>query len=108
MVVRMWRGWTAPGNAGAYESVLREEVLPEIAAAAGGGFRGAELLRRDAGGEVEFVTLFRFDSLDTVRRLAGDDYEIAYVPAAARAVLARFEETAAHFETRPLPAGSPR
>ena len=40
-----------------------------------------------------------FDSLDHVRAFAGDDYETAYVPPAARAVLTRFDEKSAHFTT---------
>jgi hypothetical protein len=38
-----------------------------------------------------------FESLDNVRTFAGDDYQTAYVPPAARAVLARFDEKSAHY-----------
>jgi hypothetical protein len=41
-----------------------------------------------------------FDSLDAVRRFAGEDYEQAYVPEAARAVLTRFDERSRHYEIR--------
>ena len=41
-----------------------------------------------------------FDSWDAVRAFAGDDFERAYVPASARAVLARFDERSAHYEVR--------
>jgi len=40
-----------------------------------------------------------FDSLDHVRAFAGDDYETAYVPPAAQAVLARFDAKSAHYDT---------
>ncbi len=39
-----------------------------------------ELLRRDLGDEVEFVTIMWFDSMDAVRAFAGEDYEKAVVP----------------------------
>ena len=39
-----------------------------------------------------------FDSLDAIKAFMGHDYEISHVPAAARAVLSRFDERAAHFE----------
>jgi hypothetical protein len=55
---------------------------------------------------VEFVTLLWFDSLDGVRGLAGDDCETAYVPPAARAVLARFDARSHHYETLSTPGGS--
>jgi hypothetical protein len=40
-----------------------------------------------------------FDSIDPIRELAGPDYEVAHVPAEARAVLARFDQRAAHYDT---------
>jgi hypothetical protein len=35
-----------------------------------------------------------------VKAFAGDDYETAYVPAEARAVLARFDDRSQHYEVR--------
>ena len=64
------------------------------------GFRGAQLLRREAGDEVEFVTLTIFDSMDAVREFAGEDYEVAVVPPEARRLLSRFDERSAHYEIR--------
>lgn len=48
----------------------------------------------------EFVTIMSFDSLEAVREFAGEDYELAYVPLAARAVLSHFDERAQHYELR--------
>lgn len=62
------------------------------------GFLGAELLRRDAGDEVAFMTVTRFDSLDAVRAFAGDDYEQAVIEPEAKALLARHDERSEHFE----------
>ena len=87
MIVRLWRGWTAPENSESYETLLKTQVFPGILGRLIAGFEGIELLRRDAGGEVEFVTLMRFVSLDAVKAFAGEDYETAVVPPAARAVL---------------------
>jgi antibiotic biosynthesis monooxygenase (ABM) superfamily enzyme len=100
MIGRVWHGWTTPGNADAYERLLKEEIFPGIAAKNVDGYRGIQLLRRDVGPEVEFKTLMWFDSLEAVRRFAGDDYERAYVPPEARAVLARFDDRSRHYEIR--------
>jgi antibiotic biosynthesis monooxygenase (ABM) superfamily enzyme len=97
MVTRIWHGWTTRADADAYEELLRREILPGIHRVP--GYLGATLLRRDAGEEVEFVTLTRFVSLDAVRAFAGDDYERAVVPEEARALLTRFDERSAHYET---------
>jgi antibiotic biosynthesis monooxygenase (ABM) superfamily enzyme len=97
VICRIWHGWTAPDNADAYEELLRREIFTGIVEREIAGFRGIQLLRRDAGAEVEFVTIMWFDSLDAVRVFAGDDYERAVVPPSARALLARFDERSAHF-----------
>jgi len=100
MILRLWHGWTRPQDADAYERLLRTEIFPAITARGIAGYLGIELLRRDLGGEVEFVTLMRFESLDAVRRFAGEDHDRAVVPAAARALLLRFDERSAHYEIR--------
>jgi heme-degrading monooxygenase HmoA len=99
MICRLWRGWTTPDNADAYERIVSQEVLPSIAERNVAGYHGAYLMRRDTGeGEVEFATIMHFDSMDAVKAFAGDDYETAYVPPRAREVLKRFDERSAHFE----------
>jgi antibiotic biosynthesis monooxygenase (ABM) superfamily enzyme len=100
MIGRIWHGWTAPGNADRYETLLREEIFPGIEAKGVAGYRGIELLRRPAGDEVEFVTIMWFDSWEAVREFAGPDYATAYVPPKAREVLARFDAESQHYEVR--------
>jgi antibiotic biosynthesis monooxygenase (ABM) superfamily enzyme len=101
MIARLWHGWTTPANADAYERLLREEIIPGIAAKGVPGYHGIQVLRRSAGpDEVEFVTIMRFDSIRDVQRFAGDDYERAYVIPRAREVLARFDERSQHYEIR--------
>jgi hypothetical protein len=41
-----------------------------------------------------------FDTWEAVRTFGGEDHERAYVPASARAVLARFDERSVHYELR--------
>jgi hypothetical protein len=98
MICRIWRGWTTPTNADAYESVVRGEVIPGIEALRIAGFRHIDLMRREPDDGVEFVTLMWFDDIDSIKAFVGDDYEVSDVPSAARAVLARFDERSAHYE----------
>jgi heme-degrading monooxygenase HmoA len=101
MICRIWHGYTTTQtNADAYERLLREEIFVGITARVIQGFRGIELLRRATDTETEFVTIMWFDSLEAVRAFAGDDHEVAVVPAAARSLLARFDERSAHYEVR--------
>lgn len=102
MIFRFWRGWTTSENAGAYEQLLRAEILPSIAARLEKGYGGARLFRRDVSEGVEFLTILTFESLDTIRAFAGDDLEAAHVPAKARALLSRWDERAQHYAEVPL------
>ncbi len=100
MIIRIWHGWTTPDNANTYEALLKEEIFVGIENRRIAGFHGIQLLRREAGAEVEFVTIMRFDSLAAVREFAGDDYEVAVVPPKARAVLAHFDDRSQHYDLR--------
>ena len=97
-ICRLWRGWTTPGNAVAYERIVRGEVIPGIEARQIPGFRHIDLMKRDLGDEVEFQTLMWFDGLDSIKAFMGEDFALSHVPAAAQAVLKRFDGHAAHFE----------
>lgn len=107
MICRIWHGWTTPQNADAYETLLRREIFDGIRHRQIAGYRGIHLLRRQAGAEVEFVTIIWFDSVEAVRVFAGDDYEAAVVPPQARRLLSRFDARSAHYqvvETPDIPA----
>jgi antibiotic biosynthesis monooxygenase (ABM) superfamily enzyme len=100
MILRVWHGWTTPANADAYEALLKSEIFTGIGNRRIEGYHGIELLRRASGDEVEFITIMRFDSIAAVRDFAGEDYEVAVVPPAARAVLERFDDRSQHYELR--------
>ncbi len=98
MIARIWHGWTSPERADEYEALLKKEIFVAIRAREIDGFRGIRLLRREAGEEVEFVTIMEFDSLTGVRAFAGEDHKAAVVPENARALLSRFDERSQHYE----------
>jgi hypothetical protein len=93
----LWRGWTETENADAYEHFLLSELFPSMRRIS--GFRGAEVLRRLESDETAFVTLTRFDSLDDIRKFAGEDYEVPVLEPQALALLSHYDERALHFET---------
>lgn len=100
MICRIWRGWTLAENADAYEQLLRTEIFHAIAERRMAGYHGIDLVRRSLAECVEFVTIMWFDSLADVRAFAGDDYELAVVPPAARRLLLRFDERSTHYDVR--------
>lgn len=96
MIARIWHGYTRPEHADSYEAMLKPDLLPGISSMK--GFEGSYLLRRETGGEVEFITMLLWDSIDSLKTVAGPDYETAVIPEERRKYLARFDEKAAHYE----------
>lgn len=97
MISRIWHGWTSHENAAGYEQLLQQEILPAIANRLINGYRGAHLLRRDMGNEIEFITILWFDTMEAVREFAGADPELAVVPTKARRLLTRYDQRSAHY-----------
>jgi len=100
MIGRIWHGWTTRDKADAYDALLQQEIFVGIKGRNIPGFREIQLFRRNAGAEVEFVTIMWFETLEAVRTFAGKDYEQCVVPPKARAILSRFDERSQHYEVR--------
>jgi heme-degrading monooxygenase HmoA len=100
MFGRIRHGWTTLENANVYENLLKTEIFPGIATKNMPGYRSIQLFRREFEEEVEFITFMWFDSWNSVRQFAGEDYERAYVPTKAREVLLRYDKRSQHYEIR--------
>jgi heme-degrading monooxygenase HmoA len=96
MIARVWHGYTKPEHADSYEALLKPELLPGIGKAK--GYRGSYLLRKATEAEVEFITILLWDSIDSVRAVAGPDFEVAVIPEERRQYLCRYDAKAAHYE----------
>jgi heme-degrading monooxygenase HmoA len=102
MIARIWHGYTKPEQADAYEAMLKPELLPGISKAK--GYRDSYLLRKEAGNEVEFITIMLWDSIDAIRAVAGPDYETA--PQERRKYLSRHDAKSSHYEVASTQKGS--
>lgn len=98
MIIRIWHGWTSIENADAYEKLLKTEVFPGIIAKKIAGFIRIELSQSRMADEVEFITVMWFTSIDHIISFAGQAYETAYVPPAARKILKRFNPKSQHYQ----------
>ncbi|MFA5815928.1 MAG: hypothetical protein WC865_09950 [Bacteroidales bacterium] len=87
-------------NADAYENLLKSEIFVGINSRKIIGYKGIQLLKRNLENEVEFITIMWFDSIDSVRVFAGEDYEKAVVPKEAQMLLSRFDKKSQHYEVR--------
>lgn len=96
MIARTWLGCATAANAPAYAKHFTETVVPQLKALT--GHRGAWLLRRKTGDEVELVALTLWDSRASIKAFAGSDIDRAHVEPRARAVLSSFDDVVDHYE----------
>lgn len=97
MITRIWHGYTTKSNADTYENLLQAEIFVGIKNRNIKGYNGIQLLRRELPDETEFITIMWFDSIESVKEFAGDDYEKAVVPEKAQRILSRFDQTSQHY-----------
>ena len=97
MVARTWRGWTAQDRADAYAEYIERTGMAEYASTPGNLV--AYLLRRDLDdGRTEFVTFTLWESMEAVRRFAGDEPDRAVFYPEDDDFLVDRETTVSHFE----------
>jgi antibiotic biosynthesis monooxygenase (ABM) superfamily enzyme len=96
-ITRMWRGWTKHAAADGYERFLLDELFPSMREIP--GFLGAEVLRRDDGENVAFITLTRFSSMDDIRAFAGERIDVPVIEPRAAELLERFDDRAVHYDS---------
>ena len=75
MIARIWRGAVRTDDADEYAQYIRDTGFAEYGRTAGN--RGAWMLRRDDGGETEFLTFSMWDSREAIKAFAGEDIEAA-------------------------------
>jgi heme-degrading monooxygenase HmoA len=75
MIARTWHGRVPAVKGDAYEAYLHRTGLADLAATPGN--RGLLVLRRTEGDVTHFVLTSLWDSVEAIRRFAGDDYERA-------------------------------
>ena len=99
-IIRTWKGWTTPENAPVYENMLINEVFPEVKKKGVNGLEKVSISTSEKENEVEFFLVLHFDSLDSVKAFAGDNYETAYIPDNAKRVLSRYNGKGNHFKLK--------
>ena len=86
-IIRTWKGWTTLENAPIYVDMLINEVFPAVKRKGVDGLEKISISTSSKKDEVEFFLILQFDSLDSVKTFAGENYELAYIPENAQRVL---------------------
>ena len=95
-IARIWRGWTSTQNAEKLEHILRDEAIPSIEKNKPDGLKRIELLTLQDGNEVMFTTIMYFESIESVKAFAGEDYAMAHIDPAVGPLLTRYDKLVAH------------
>lgn len=95
--LRMWKTRTTAEKVDEYVLHATETVFPALKSIE--GHRGSFLLRRAGENDhIEIVVLTLWESMDAIRRFAGDEPTKAVVEPAARKALSDFDDFVTHFE----------
>lgn len=101
LVARVWHGVTPAAKAEAYTEYLHRTGVRDCRATLGN--RGVYVLRRVQGGQAEFTFISLWESLDAIRRFAGDDYERARYYPEDRDHLLELEPFVVHYDVVAAP-----
>ncbi len=96
MIARMWRGSAIREREDDYVKHLQQTVVPELRQI--DGFRGVYLLRRNSSEDVEFVVLTLWESMEAIRKFAGENPEVAVVAPAAQVLFRKYDAEVKHFD----------
>jgi heme-degrading monooxygenase HmoA len=96
MIARTGHGTATNEKADEYVRHFTTRVVPHLREIE--GHRGAYLLRREIEGQVEFLAMTLWDTIETVKSFAGPNPNVAMVEPEARAALSKFDFFAENYE----------
>lgn len=96
MIARIWHGTTSVENAEEYRDYLNKTGIPDYRKTAGN--LGAYVLRNIESETAHFLTLSFWDSLDSIKLFAGEDYRKARYYPEDEKFLIEMESDVQHFE----------
>ena len=95
-IARIWRGRTLAAKADEYQAYLEASGISKIRATPGN--LGATVLRRSEGGKTEFLVMSVWESVDAIKKFAGEDYRKAVILPRDREYLLEVEPNVLHYE----------
>jgi heme-degrading monooxygenase HmoA len=96
VIARVWRGRTRATDVASYRAHLEGKLLPVLRDIP--GYKGAKLLTRGDGHEVEVVVVTWWTSLESIRAFAGADVEHAVIDPEVRPLLSAWDDRVTHYE----------
>ena len=95
-IARHWTGLCKPNRESDYIHHLQHETFVKLKAIE--GFIKASILKRKVEEGIEFLIITEWESVEAIRKFAGDQYESAVVPDVAQQMMVRFDSVVKHYE----------
>jgi heme-degrading monooxygenase HmoA len=95
MISRHWKGLCKREEANRYVEHLQRETFPQLATLP--GFVRATILRRELAAGTEFQVVTVWQSLAAIEAFAGQNVEVAVVPASVQAMMVNYDRSVTHY-----------
>jgi heme-degrading monooxygenase HmoA len=96
MIARIWHGVTSAEKADEYYQFLQQSGIADYKLVEGN--RGVQVLQRIEGDKAHFLLITLWDSMDAIKRFAGDNPEKAKYYPEDKDYLLEFEEYVSHYD----------
>ena len=96
-ITRIWHGTTKAEHADEYLNYVEATGMKEYRQVKGN--LSAKLLRRVDGNICHFLTVTEWDSYESIKQFAGENYQLAKYYPGDKDFLLSFEEVVVHYET---------
>ena len=96
-VTRIWHGITKAEHAGEYKKFVEDTGLRDYKTIKGN--LSVKLLRRIEGNICHFLTVTEWDSIESIKTFAGEEYQLAKYYPGDENYLLEFEKNVVHYET---------
>jgi heme-degrading monooxygenase HmoA len=96
MIYRYWKAIAKPAEADKYIDHLQRETFPRLTGI--DGFIKAAILQRAVPQGVEFLSITVWQSMESIREFAGENADVAVVPAVVQAMMIEYDHHVSHFE----------
>jgi heme-degrading monooxygenase HmoA len=97
IITRIWHGRTKAEHAEEYLKYVEQTGLKDYRNVDGN--LSAKILRRIEGDTCHFLTITEWNSYESIKKFAGDNFEKARYYEADKNYLLEFEEKVTHYET---------
>jgi heme-degrading monooxygenase HmoA len=97
-IARHWTGLCKTSCENDYVHHLQHDTFIKLRSIE--GFVKASILKKKAEDGVEFLIITEWESVEAIRKFAGDQYETAVVPPVAREMMVRYDSVVRHYEVQ--------